>query len=330
MEEIAYANKHTRKKSKIQGLEFVRKYGVIFGLIGVIFFFGVAETEYFFTISNFMTIAKQSAVNILLALGEMYVILTGGIDLSVSSVAGLSGAVFAGTTLSSGGNVLLGALAAIITGIAFGVFNGLVVAYGKLPPFIATLATMSVGRGLLLMYTNGAPIWGLPDSFEFLGQGSIFGIPVPFILVIISTLIVWLILSYTSFGRSVYATGGNIKASYAAGIKIEFILISVFAISSFFAALGGMVLTSRLGSAQPNAATGYELDAIAAVVVGGTSLFGGEGWVLGTLLGGLLMGTLNNGMAIMNVSPYVQQVIKGMVILLAVLPSTISKKFWNE
>lgn len=315
---------------KVVNLDFLRKYGVIFGMIGVIVFFSIAEYEYFFTVSNFMTIAKQSAVNILLALGEMFVILSAGIDLSVGSVAGLAGAIFAGTTLASGGSTVVGALAALGVGVAFGVFNGLVVAYGKLPPFIATLATMSIGRGLLLMYTNGAPIWGLPQSFEFLGQGNFLGIPVPLVVVILSTLLVWMIQSNTTFGRSVYATGGNIEAAYAAGINVKKVLVSVFAISSFFAALGGMVLTSRLGSAQPNAATGYELDAIAAVVVGGTSLFGGQGWVVGTLLGGFLMGTLNNGMAIMNVSPYVQQVVKGLVIILAVLPSTLSKKFWNE
>jgi ribose transport system permease protein len=324
------STKKTANKNKMSSLEFLRKYGVIFGLIGVILFFSVAETEYFFTISNFMTISKQSAVNILLALGEMFVILTAGIDLSVGSVAGLAGAVFAGSTLASGGNVMTGAIMALIAGTAFGIFNGLVVTYGKLPPFIATLATMSIGRGLLLIYTNGAPIWGLPDSFEFLGQGYILGIPTPLIVIILATLCVWFIQSYTTFGRSVYATGGNIQAAYASGIKVKLILISVFALSSFFAAFGGMLMTSRLGSAQPNAGQGYELDAIAAVVVGGTSLFGGEGWVIGTLLGGLLMGILNNGMAIMNVSPYVQQVVKGLVILVAVLPSTITKKFWSE
>lgn len=324
------STKKATNQNKMSSLEFLRKYGVIFGLIGVILFFSVAETEYFFTISNFMTISKQSAVNILLALGEMFVILTAGIDLSVGSVAGLAGAIFAGSTLASGGNVLNGAIMALFAGTAFGIFNGLVVSYGKLPPFIATLATMSIGRGLLLIYTNGAPIWGLPDSFEFLGQGSVLGIPTPLIVIILATLCVWFIQSYTTFGRSVYATGGNIQAAYASGIKVKRILTSAFALSSFFAALGGMLMASRLGSAQPNAGQGYELDAIAAVVVGGTSLFGGEGWVIGTLLGGLLMGILNNGMAIMNVSPYIQQVVKGLVILVAVLPSTITKKFWSE
>jgi len=318
------------ENKKIHGLEFLRKYGVIFGLIGVIIFFSIKESEYFFTPSNFLTIAKQSSVNILLALGEMFAILSAGIDLSVSSMAGLAGAIFAGTTLSANGNVFIGALAALATGIAFGIFNGILVAYGKLPPFIATLASMSIGRGLLLIYTNGAPIWGLPESFYFLGQGYFLGIPFPFIVVIGSGLIVWFILSYTTFGRSVYSVGGNIKAAYASGIRVKRVLILVFAISSFFAALGGMVLTSRLGSAQPNAGLGYELDAIAAVVIGGTSLFGGEGWVLGTILGGFLIATLNNGMAIMNISPYVQQLVKGFVIVLAVLPSTLGKKFWNE
>jgi ribose transport system permease protein len=189
---------------------------------------------------------------------------------------------------------------------------------------------MSIGRGLLLIYTNGQPIWGLPNAFYFLGQGNIGNIPVPFIVIIISTVVMWFLLSRTSFGRSVYSVGGNIKAAFASGINVKGILMSVYAISGFFAAFGGMLLTSRLGSAQPNAALGYELDAIAAVVVGGTSLFGGEGWVIGTFLGGYLIATLNNGMAIMNISPYIQQLVKGFVIILAVLPATINKKFWNE
>jgi len=277
-----------------------------------------------------MTISKQSAVNILLALGEMFVILAAGIDLSVSSVAGLTGAFFAGSTLASGGNVFLGALSAITVGVAFGIFNGFLISYGKLPPFIATLATMSIGRGLLLIYTNGAPIWGLPKSFKFIGQGNLLSVPVPFIVVIISFFIVWMILSFTKFGRSVYAVGGNIRAAYAAGIKVKRVLIAVYALSAFFAAIGGMILTSRLGTAQPNAASGYELDAIAAVVLGGTSLFGGEGWVLGTVIGGFLIAVLNNGMTIMNISPYVQQLVKGFVIILAVLLTTVGKKFWDE
>ncbi|MDN5338770.1 MAG: ribose transport system permease protein [Thermotogaceae bacterium] len=310
--------------------DFFRKYGVVFGLIGVMIFFSIAEPEYFPTFSNFMTISKQAAVNILLALGEMCVILTAGIDLSVSSVAGLAGAIFAGSTLAFNSNVWAGAFMAILTGIAFGFFNGSLVAFGKLPPFIATLASMSIGRGLLLIYTNGQPIWGLPNAFYFLGQGNIGNIPVPFIVIIISTVVMWFLLSRTSFGRSVYSVGGNIKAAFASGINVKGILMSVYAISGFFAAFGGMLLTSRLGSAQPNAALGYELDAIAAVVVGGTSLFGGEGWVIGTFLGGYLIATLNNGMAIMNISPYIQQLVKGFVIILAVLPATINKKFWNE
>ncbi len=319
------------KKDQVFSLkEFIRKYGVVIGLAGVIIYFSLVVPEYFATVPNFMTISKQAAVNILLALGQMCVILTAGIDLSVGSIAGLAGAIFAGSTLAFQGNVWMGAVIALLTGISLGLFNGSLVAYGKLPPFIATLASMSIGRGLLLIYTQGKPIWGLPRSFYFLGQGEIGHFPVPFAVIIVSTFALWFVLSSTSFGRSVYSIGGNIKASFASGIKVKTILLSVYMISGFFAAFGGMLLTSRLGSAQPNAAVGYELDAIAAAVIGGTSLFGGEGSVIGTFLGGYLMATLNNGMGIMNVSPYVQQLIKGFVIVLAVLPSTINKKFWNE
>ena len=316
--------------SKTTSLDFVKKYGVLLGLGGVIAFFAFESPLYFFTFSNFVIISKQSSINILLALGEMFAILTAGIDLSVGSIAALSGAFFAGTTLFAGGNVFFGALAGLGIGAAIGLFNGVLVAFGKLPPFIATLATMSIGRGLVLMYTHGRPIWGLPEGFSYIGQGSFLGIPLPIIIMIIAFILVWATLGATRFGRNVYATGGNIRAARAAGIKIKSVLITVYMISGFLAAIGGLVLTSRLGTAQPNAGTGYELDAIAAVVLGGTSLFGGEGWVIGTIIGGFLIAVLNNGMTIINISPYTQEVVKGFVIVLAVLLTTFEKEYWNE
>lgn len=308
---------------------FIRKYGVIFGLLGIIIFFAIESPNYFFTTSNFMLISKQSSINILLALGQMFVILTAGIDLSDGAIAGLVGAVAAGVTVATG-NLFFGLLASLGVGIGFGILNGVIVAFAKVPAFIATLATMSVVTGITLIYTHGEPIWNLPPSFDFIGQGNLLNIPFPIILMAFSFVVVWIILERTKYGRHVYAVGGNIKASRAAGVKISSVLISVYAISGLLAAIGGIILASRLGTAEPTAGSGYELDAIAAVVLGGTSLFGGEGWVVGTLIGGYIIAVLNNGMTIMNISAYYQEVVKGLVILLAVMMTSFGKKYWNE
>jgi len=308
---------------------FVRKYGVIFGLAGIITFFAIESPNYFFTASNFILISKQSSINILLALGEMFVILTAGIDLSVGAIAGLVGAVAAGTIVATG-NLFLGLAAGIGIGIAFGLINGVIVAFAKVPAFIATLATMSAITGITLIYTQGEPIWNLPSSFDFIGQGNLADIPFSIILMALAFICAWIILDRMKYGRHVYAVGGNIKASRAAGIKISGVLISVYAISGLLSAIGGIVLASRLGTAEPTAGSGYELDAIAAVVLGGTSLFGGEGWVVGTIIGGYIIAVLNNGMTIMNISAYYQEVVKGLVILLAVMLTSFGKKYWNE
>ncbi len=308
---------------------FIRKYGVIFGLLGIIIFFAIESPNYFFTTSNFILISKQSSINILLALGQMFVILTAGIDLSDGAIAGLVGAVAAGVTVATG-NLFFGLLAGLGVGIGFGIVNGIIVAFAKVPAFIATLATMSAITGITLIYTQGEPIWNLPSSFDFIGQGNLFDIPFPIILMALSFAVIWIILERTKYGRHVYAVGGNIKASRAAGVKISSVLISVYAISGLLAAIGGIILASRLGTAEPTAGSGYELDAIAAVVLGGTSLFGGEGWVVGTIIGGYIIAVLNNGMTIMNISAYYQEVVKGLVILLAVMLTSFGKKYWNE
>ncbi|MGC8683447.1 MAG: ABC transporter permease [Athalassotoga sp.] len=308
---------------------FIRKYGVIFGLLGIIIFFAIESPTYFFTSSNFILISKQSSINILLALGQMFVILTAGIDLSDGAIAGLVGAVAAGVTVATG-NLFFGLLAGLGVGIGFGIVNGLIVAFAKVPAFIATLATMSAITGITLIYTQGEPIWNLPSSFDFIGQGSLLDIPFSIIIMALSFAVVWIILERTRYGRHVYAVGGNIKASRAAGVKISSVLISVYAISGLLAAIGGIILASRLGTAEPSAGSGYELDAIAAVVLGGTSLFGGEGWVVGTIIGGYIIAVLNNGMTIMNISAYYQEVVKGLVILLAVMLTSFGKKYWNE
>ena len=226
-----------------------------------------------------------------------------------------------GSLIVSGMDPMLAILAACFIGMGLGAVNGLVIAYGKVAPFIATLATMTIYRGLTLVYTNGNPISGLSDDtmFHDFGQGFFMGLPVPAIIMLLAFAGSWFILRKTPLGRKIYAVGGNEKVSFIAGIKIERVKIFVYAITGFFCALAGAVLTSRLNSAQPTAGTGYELDAIAAVVLGGTSLSGGKGDITGTLVGVLIIGTLNNGRNMLDVSSFYQQVVKGIVILLAVL-----------
>ena len=214
-----------------------------------------------------------------------------------------------------------GYLLACLIGAALGSVNGLVITYGKVAPFIATLATMTIFRGLTLVYTNGNPISSLSEDDRFLefGQGYVAGLPVPAIMMLIMFFILWFILHKTPLGRKTYAVGGNEKVSFIAGIKINRIKIFAYTVTGLLCGMAGAILTSRLNSAQPTAGTGYELDAIAAVVLGGTSLSGGKGRIFGTIIGALIIGTLNNGLNILNVSSFYQQVVKGIVILLAVL-----------
>ena len=249
-----------------------------------------------------------------------FVILTGGIDLSVGSTLALSSAIMA-SLIKGGMDPIMGIVAAAIIGLILGTINGVVISYGKVAPFIATLATMTIFRGLTLVYTDGNPISSLTDNqlFHMFGQGYFAGIPVPAVVMLLMFALCWFILNKTPLGRKTYAVGGNEKVSFIAGIKIERIKIFAYAITGLFCALAGAILTSRLNSAQPTAGTGYELDAIAAVVLGGTSLSGGKGRIVGTLIGVLIIGTLNNGLNILNVSSFYQQVVKGIVILLAVL-----------
>lgn len=249
-----------------------------------------------------------------------FVILTGGIDLSVGSILALSSALMA-SMITKGTNPELAIVLSAVIGILLGTVNGVIISYGKVAPFIATLATMTIYRGATLVYTNGNPISGLSDDpiFTGFGQGFILDIPVPAIIMLIAFFILFFILKKTPLGRQTYAVGGNEKVSYISGIKIDRIKIFAYALTGCLCALAGAILTARLNGAQPTAGMGYELDAIAAVVLGGTSLAGGKGRISGTLIGALIIGTLNNGLNILNVSSFYQQVVKGVVILLAVL-----------
>lgn len=275
----------------------------------------------FLTANNLLNLLLQVTSNALIAFGMTFVILTGGIDLSVGSILALSSVLTAGL-LGSGMPVTLAILISLILGCILGMMNGLLISYGKLAPFIVTLATMTIFRGATLVYTNGNPITkGLSDTFlfQFLGQGYIVGIPFPVIIMFIVFIVLYVLLHKTAFGKSVYAIGGNEKAAYISGVKLNKVKIIIYSISGIMASISGLIITSRLSSAQPTAGASYEMDAIAAVVLGGTSLSGGKGRILGTLIGALIIGVLNNGLNIIGVSAFWQQVVKGVVILIAVL-----------
>ena len=281
----------------------------------------------FLTVDNLLNVMRQASINALIAFGMTLVILLGGIDLSAGSVLALSSVIIA-SLLTSGMPAGLATLAGLVAGGLMGLVNGLVISKGKVAPFIATLGSMTVLRGLALVLSNGSPLSSFnSDFFSLLGGGYIARlVPIPVVLMLVMFAIFWVLLRKTVFGRHIYATGGNAESAKLSGVKVDRIQLYVYTISGVMAALAGVVLTSRLNSAQPTAGTGYELDAIAAVVLGGTSLTGGRGWIFGTLVGALLIGVLNNGLNLLDVSSFYQQVIKGGVILLAVLIDRGNKK----
>jgi ribose transport system permease protein len=245
---------------------------------------------------------------------------TGGIDLSVGSTLALSSAIMGGMIVN-GIDPLIAMTVSLIAGFVLGAENGLLITKGKLVPFIATLATMTIYRGATLVLTDGKPITGLDETFifQFMGRGYFFGIPFPIVITLVVFALLFVLLHKMSFGRKTFAIGGNEKASFIAGVKSNKIKIFVYSISGALASLAGIILTSRLNSAQPTAGESYEMDAIASVVLGGTSMSGGKGRIFGTLIGALIIGTLNNGLNLLGVSTFYQQIVKGIVIIIAVL-----------
>lgn len=293
-------------------------------------------TDTFLTTDNGLNVLRQTAVNICIATGMTLIVLTAGIDLSVGSVLALCGAIAAG--LLKGGlkipsaDLFIGftifgvVVAGILTGAVLGFFNGFVITKFKVPPFVATLAMLTIARGFTMLYTKGQPISNLGTDFAFIGTGWLLGIPVPVWIAAVVVLFAVFITQQTKLGRYIYAIGGNETAAKFSGINITRVKIIVYAMAGALAAIGGIIVTSRLDSAQPNAGTSYELDAIAAVVIGGTSLSGGKGTVWGTVVGAIIIGVLNNGLVLLNVSPFWQQVVKGGVILLAVIIDKLGEK----
>jgi ribose transport system permease protein len=286
-------------------------------------------TDKFFTADNGLNVLRQVAVNVCIATGMTLVVLTAGIDLSVGSVLALCGALTAGlfknglsfpaNDLFVGFTILGAIVGGLLLGSLLGWFNGFTITRFNVPPFVATLAMLTIARGFTMLYTKGHPISNLGTDFAFIGAGIVFGIPVPVWIAAIVVLIAVFITQKTKLGRYIYAIGGNEQAAKLSGINIKKVKLTVYAIAGALAALGGVIVTARLDSAQPNAGISYELDAIAAVVIGGTSLSGGKGSVWGTVMGAIIIGVLNNGLVLLNVSPFWQQVVKGSVILLAVV-----------
>ena len=297
------------------------KYKSLVGLLLLIVVVSILSPSFLST-RNILNILRQTSVNAIIAAGMTFVILTGGIDLSVGSVLALSGA-FAASLLASGQSIIVAVIAAIVVGAVVGFLNGFVIAKGKLQPFIATLATMTILRGITLVFTDGKPITlgsnALAMAFGKIGGGTILGVPSPVIITILVFITCYYILNYTKMGRYTYALGGNEEATKLSGLNTDRIKIWVYTISGILSAVAGIIITSRLYSAQPTAGTGYELDAIAAVVLGGTKLTGGKGKISGTIIGALIIGVLSNALNILDVSSYYQMMVKGIVILIAVL-----------
>ena len=302
-------------KSSIKSLNIL---GILLAFLVLCVIMAIASPA-FLKQTNLLNILQQISINFTIAIGMTFVILIGGIDLSVGSITALTGMFVAIMMKNWNIPVAPAIIIAVLSASLLGLINGVLISGLDLPPFIVTPGMMELARGMSYTVTAGQPIYTLPAGFLAI-SGRVRGIPLVALLIMIALFVLaYYVLQFTRIGRYVYAVGGNEKVSFIAGIKIERVKIFVYAITGFFCALAGAVLTSRLNSAQPTAGTGYELDAIAAVVLGGTSLSGGKGYITGTLVGVLIIGTLNNGLNILDVSSFYQQVVKGIVILLAVL-----------
>jgi inositol transport system permease protein len=306
---------------------FIRKYAIVFILLAMLLAMTFLS-EAFLTPRNLLNIVRQISVMGLIAIGVTMVIITGGIDLSSGSVLALAAVVstslaqrldwseikFPGLDVP----VIVPILAALAVGALCGLVNGSLIASFKIPPFIATLGMMTIARGFALIYSE-RPVSGLTDSYNYIGQGEPFGIPLPILILAVVAIGAHIMLNNTRFGRHIYALGGNEQAARISGINISRVKIGVYTIAGLLAGLSGLVLSSRIGSGQPGLGLGYELDAIASAVIGGTSLSGGIGTIWGTIVGALIIGVLNNGLDLLNVSAYWQTIVKGSIIVVAVI-----------
>ncbi|OQA63856.1 MAG: Ribose transport system permease protein RbsC [Spirochaetes bacterium ADurb.Bin269] len=296
-----------------------------FSALFILCFIFSVLSPYFLSVNNLLTVATQTAIIAIIAIGQTYVMITTGIDLSIGSNIALSG-MLAGITMTNGVPVWIALLIGLASGCIVGGLNGVMIAFGKIPPFIATLCTMMAVRGISLTLTQGIPVSGLPKSFTVIGTGSLAGIPIPVILMILLTVIFGFVLSKTRLGRHVYAVGSNVDAARLSGVNTKAVLIKVYVISGFVAAFAGLIMAARIISAQPAAGDGYELDAVASSVIGGTSTLGGEGMIAGTFIGAFIIGILRNGLNLIGVSPFIQKIVIGVVIGGSVFFDRIKRK----
>ncbi|MFV8380464.1 ABC transporter permease [Corynebacterium hindlerae] len=316
----------TRTPASRRAINWMMDNGALVGLIALCIALFIA-TPHFLTVNNFVNIGIQAATVAILAFGMTFVIITAGIDLSVGSVAALGAMVSASFFTEVGLPGWLTLVIGLLIGVLAGSICGCATAFGKIPSFIATLAMMSIARGATLVISQGSPM-ATADEVNFLGS-TVAGVPVPIVMMVIAGLVCWFILERTVLGRSMYAIGGNLEAARLSGLPVKKIQITVFALSGLFASLAGLVMAGRLSSAQPQAGAGYELDAIAAVVIGGASLAGGSGKATGTLVGAMLLAVIRNGLNLLNVSSFWQQIVIGLVIALAVGFDVIRNKTAN-
>ncbi len=304
-----------------------RRLGTVAGLFALCVLLWIL-TPHFLTVSNLLNVLEQTAINAIIAAGMTFVIISAGIDLSVGSLVAVAGVALA-SGLNAGQPVGVAIAIALGVGFGFGLLNGVAIAWGRLPPFIATLGMMSIARGCALLYTDGRPISGFGPAFRAIATSRIAGIPAPVVITIVVYLMAHFALTRTRFGRYVYSIGGNEEATRLSGVNVRLHKTLVYGVSGLASAVAAVLLTARLNSAQPIAGIMYELDAIAATVIGGASLMGGEGGLGGTIIGALIMGVLRNGLNLLGVSSFVQQIVIGLVIVFAVLIDTALKRMKN-
>lgn len=315
---------HFRTNKVIAQVQRLRRYGLFVAFV-IIFLALSFLTPTFLTVQNLTVIVTQVSINALLAFGVTFVIIAGGIDLSIGSMVAVTGVAAASFAHPDTYPVVVPVIVGLATGLLFGAFNGFVITRSKVPPFIVTLGTMTIGRGLALILSKGRPVSNLSDEFNFIGGGKLLGIPTLILILILAFILCSILLRKTVLGRYIYAVGGNEQAARASGISLSSVKMIVYTLCGGLAALAGILLTSRITTGQPNAGTGFELDAIAAAIIGGTSTSGGTGTMTGTLLGALLIGVISNGLDLLNVTSYYQQVVMGVIIIGAVVLDSLNR-----
>lgn len=302
----------------------LERYGIVLALIGLCIVLSFLS-PYFLTVNNLLNVLLQASINLIVAIGMTFVITSGGIDLSVGSIVALAGIIMA-LALNAGTGLVIACLAALAVGASIGAGNGFLITRFRLPPFIVTLGTMSIVRGLALIISDGRPVYGLPQEQLRIISGSIGPVPIPVIIAAVVAVIAYIVMNHTIIGEYTIAIGGNEEAARLSGINVRLFKVIIYGISGLMCGLAGIILTARLSAAEPIAGMLYELDAIAATVIGGTSLMGGQGSITGTVVGALLMSVLRNGLNLLNIQSYYQQVVIGSVIIAAVALDMLRKR----